>query len=206
MNIKLFLAWFAGLFAEPAPKGRYMGRFAFRDADPMAFPFQMPAGIAGDVSRFHPSSIEPTLIDANAPPTAFGQAVLVDPTTQGVRPFAAGDTAVTVAYGVTVRPFPTQQQAGGMTSTFGSATPPTTGEIDVLRAGYIMVSLGSNGTGAAKKGAQVFIWCAAASGNHVQGGFEDAANGGNTASLDINRYTFNGVPDSSGNVELCWNV
>lgn len=169
-----------------------------------AFQFRMGAGFPGDVNRTHPASIEPALIDASAPPTAYGQAVLVDATTQGVRPFAAGDTAVTVAYGVTVRPYPTQQSSGSNfgAASFGAATPPASGVTDVLRLGYIMgtVPVGQ----APVKGGAVYVWCAASSGAHVQGGFEASATGGSTAALA--NATFNGSPDANGNVEIVFNI
>ena len=168
----------------------------------IAFQFRMGAGFTGDVNRTHPASIEPTLIDASAPPTAFGQAVLVDPTTQGVRPFTVGDTAVTLAYGVTVRPFPAQQAAATNfgAAAIGGVAPPLTGVIDVLRAGYIMSTV----VGSPVKGGAVFVWCAASSGAHVQGGFETVASSGNTAALTNALY--NGSPDANGNVEISFNV
>lgn len=174
----------------------------------VAFPFRMGAGFPGDVNRNHPASIEPTLIDASAPPTAYGQAVLVDATTQGVRPLAAADQAGTLIYGVTVRPFPAQASTGGAYggAAFGSAAPPVTGEIDVLRSGYIMAQLNTAVTNAVVKGGPVFIWVAATSGAHITGGFEPVANSTNTMALDTNKYTYNGTQDANGVVEICVNI
>ena len=175
----------------------------------VAFQFRMGAGFPGDVNRTHPASIEPTLINSAAPPLFFGEAVKIDPTSQGITPFVAGDTAVTNAYGVTVRSFPTQQSS---TSNFGAigigatVAPPTSGTQDILRSGYIIVQLGNNVWPNAKKGAAVFIWVAASTGNHVQGQFEDTASAGNTMALDPTKYIFNGTPDANGVVELCFNV
>lgn len=174
-------------------------RARVRDA---AFPFRMGAGFAGDINRTHPFEVEAAMINATTPPTAYGQTVIVD-TTNGVRPLAAADTAITVGFGLTVRPFPTQQSSGGMSSSFGSATPPTSGAIDVLRNGLMIVQLN---TGVPKKGDPVFVWCAATAGAHIQGGFEVAASGGNTAALDPNRYQYAGPPDAAGLVEISWNV
>lgn len=183
----------------------FIGRRRFSDVDYSAFAFRMPAGFPGDVSRVHPVSVEPCLIDPAQPPAAYGYPVIGDnSTTNGVRGFKASDTGVTVVWGVTVRPFPAQQQSGNLTSSFGAGTPPTTGEIDVMRSGYIMASIPSGVV--VNKGSPVFVWCAASTGAHVQGGFEGAASGGNTAALDVNKYQFNGPADSSGNVEVCCNV
>lgn len=172
----------------------------------VAFGFRMGAGFPGDVNRSHPASIEPCLIDSLAPPTQYGQAVLVDPTTQGVRPYVAGDQSNTVpsGYGVTVRPFPTQQASASNygAAGFGSVTPPATGIMDVLRSGYIMAVLAAGGTPV--KGGAVYIWAAASAGAHVQGGFEAAYTAGSTTQL-LNA-TFNGSPDASGNVEIAFNI
>lgn len=164
----------------------------------VAYQFRMGAGFAGDVNRTHPASIEPVLIDASAPPTAYGQAVLIDPTTQGVRPFASGDTAVTIANGVTVRPYPFQQPSTTNYGSigFGSGTPPTSGVMDILRQGYISAQV----VGSPVKGGAVYVWCAASTGSHVQGGFEAAASAGNTAALA--NAKFNGPADSTGVAEI----
>ncbi len=178
-------------------------RMKTRDA---AFQFRMGAGFPGDVNRTHPASIEPALIDASAPPTAYGQAVLVDATTQGVRPFTTGDQSNTVAagYGLTVRPYPTQQSSGSNfgAASFGAATPPASGVIDVLRAGYIMSTVPSGQTPV--KGGAVYVWATASSGAHVQGGIEAVYSAGNTTQL-LNA-TFNGSPDANGNVEIAFNI
>lgn len=171
-----------------------------------AFQFRMGAGFAGDINRTHPASVEPTLIDASAPPTAYGQPVLVDATTQGVRPFAAADQSDTVAagYGITVRPYPSQQSSASNfgAAALGAATPPVSGIMDVLRAGYIMANLPAGG--APVKGGAVYVWAAASTGSHVLGGIEAAYSAGNTTQL-LNA-TFNGSPDANGNVEIAFNI
>jgi hypothetical protein len=191
----------AALFL-PEEEREILGRFKFRDAAGPVFKFRMGAGSPGDVNRSHPVTIESCLIDASAPPTAYGQPVVVDATTQGVRPLVAGDSGLSDIYGITVRPFPLQQNTA--TPTFGSGTPPTSGVIDVLRSGYIMVQL--NVTGAAK-GGQVFIWVAATSGSHIQDQFEIATGGGsNTISLPIPATSFNGTEDASKVVEVGFHI
>jgi hypothetical protein len=197
---KLFSLVVAAAFGQPSTIHR---RAFTRD---VAFPYRMGAGFPGDVNRTHPMSIEPALIDVDDYPTGYGQAVLVDATTHGVKHMVSGDSSVTKIYGVTVRPYPIQQQSGGPSASFGSATPPVTGVIDLLRAGYIMVSIPPSQAAAAVKGGAVFVRLASATGDQVLYGFETAADGGNTAALDTNKYTFNGGADANGNVELCVNV
>jgi hypothetical protein len=165
-----------------------------------AFTFRMGAGVPGDINRGHPVSIQPCLIDPNAPPTAYGQAVLVDPTTQGVRPLVAGDSAVTDIWGVTARPYPIQQATTSSNYGavgYGGIAPPLLQPIDVMREGYMMVSV----VGAPLKGGIVYIWYAAASGAHVQGGFEASNTGGSTLALS-GKYVWNSPADTTGVAEL----
>lgn len=209
MMKKLLALAIGAVFARHAekPRGTFVGRRRFVDADPMVFTGRMPAGIAGDVSRYHPVSVEPCLIDPAHPPLAFGIPVLNSAASAGVRPFGVADQSDAVdvvPWGFSVRPFPTQQATGGMTSTFGGGTPPATGEIDVLRSGYIMSAIPVGQ--APNKGDPVYVWCAASAGLHVQGGVEAVFSAGNTAKLVTGRFTFNGPPDASGNVEICANV
>lgn len=173
----------------------YVGRIRTRD---VAFTYRMGAGYPGDVNRSHPFSVEPCLIDAAAPPTLYGQAVVVAAGTNTVRPVAAGDNGLTSIYGVTVRPFPAQQQSGGMTSAFGNSAPPTTGVIDVLRWGYVMVQL----NGQPNKGNALYVWAAAASGGDSPGQFTTSTTGGDVIGPLTGSSCFNGPPDSTGVGEI----
>lgn len=194
-NLRRLVAALMGIQVVRAPRVR-----------DVAYLYRMGAGFPGDVNREHPFSVEPDLISAARPPTAYGQFVTIDTVAadNSVRPFAAGDTALTDAWGVTVRPFPTQSlpvASPGAPASLGAGTPPTTGVTDTLRWGYIFVQLNVI-TAAPKKGDPVFIWCAATAGAHVQGGVEVAASGGNTAALSNARYMFNGPPDANGVAEI----
>lgn len=201
MNLKKILDAIRMAFA-PKQHGIYMGMARTCD---VSFQYRMGAGFPGDVNRTHPATIEPTLVDINSPPTLYGQAVVVDSTTQGVRPLASGDSSLTDIYGITVRPFPIQGQSSTNygASNIGAATPPTGQPMDVLRSGYIMSTL--NGTASAVKGGTVYVWIAASSGSHVQGGFEAAATGGSTIQLPL-KTSFNGPADANGIVEIAYNV
>lgn len=204
MNLKKLLltliAWGAGV--QPRSVA------AVCDANDSTIKFRMDAGSPGDVTRTHPASIEPALVGAlgvGGSANIFGQPVIVDGA-NGVRSFGAGDTAIDTVWGFSVRPYPTQQRSGGDSSSLGGATPPAAGGvIGVLRSGYIMGKL-NDVSAAPLKGAAVFIWCAADSGIHKQGGLEVLASGGNTAALDPEKYSFNGAGDAKGNIEVCVNV
>ena len=164
----------------------------------VAYPYRMPGGFAGAVNRSHPASIEPGLNDATNPVPGYGLAVMVNTAANTIRSLLAADQALTDIYGVSVRPYPTQQMTGGPSAPFGNGVPSQVQPIDVLKSGYIMVPVVGNPT----KGGQVHVWAAASAGQHVLGGFEAAASGGNTIDLPVNSYTFNGPPDANGICEL----
>ena len=168
-----------------------------------SFKYRMGAGIPGDVNRSHPASIEPNFNDATNPVVSAGLACLVNSAKNGVRQVAAGDTGVTKIYGVTVRAYPTQDK--GTAYDFGGQAQgleplPAGQNVDVLRSGYINAPI----VGTPGKNDPVYVWVAAASGAHIQGGFEASASGGNTAAI-ANAF-FNGAPDSNGYGEIVVNV
>ena len=166
----------------------------------VAFTYRMGAGYPGDVNRTHPASILPGLQNVATPILLYGNPCVVDTSTNSYRELLVGDTAVTVIAGVLVRPYPTQQTTGGMASSFGAATPPVTGVIDILRSGFVMAKGNNFATAQQTLGGAVHIWIAASTGAHVQGGFESAATGGST--IAITNAKWNGPGDSAGVAEL----
>lgn len=184
--------------------GQFKGRARVAD---IGFGFRMGAGSPGTVNRTHPASIEPALNDASNPAAFFGQGVIVNTSANSVRAVLTSDTTTPATiWGVTVRPFPFQQQTASNygATTLGGEAPLTNAAIDVLRSGYILVTLGNFAAANATKGGQAYIWFAASTGLHVQGTWEAAASGGNTAL--ITGALFNGPADSAGVVELGFNV
>ena len=178
----------------------------------VAFTYRMPAGFPGDVNRSHPASIEPALIDAANPPALFGGLVFADQTgSNGVRQPVPGDAGATAipGYGLLVREFPVQQtSAGGYVGTTGApgtpVPPPSLGPCSVLRSGYISCVL-NGAAGVPTKGAPVYVWVAATTAGHIQGGLETQASAGNTVLLD-GKTSFNGPPDAFNTVEIAFNV
>lgn len=167
----------------------------------VAFTFRMGAGFAGDVNRTHPASILPANMHTTQPVRSYGHAGLYDSATNTVRGFQAADTALTKVDGVLVRPFPTQQTTGGLSSPLGAGTPPTgPAVVDVLEDGYMMVKVDNIAAGVPTKGGAVFIWCAVTAGNDIQGGFRCAASAGNTAA--VTNAKWNGPADANGIAEL----
>lgn len=170
----------------------------------VAITYRMNAGFAGDVNRTHPATIEANLVDASAPPAIFGQAVLLDPTTQGVRPFTTGDTSQG-AYGITVRPYPFQVDSASNfgSSSIGNAVAPAAGVVDVLRAGYVMGQINPGQTAPVKNGS-VYVRVAATSGTRLIGQLETAADGGNNVLLT--NCKFMGGMDANNVAEVAFNI
>jgi hypothetical protein len=165
----------------------------------VAFISRMPAGIPGTISRAaEQSTVEPVPItpagQANAP-TSYGVGTVIDANTGQLRLPAAGDAAIT---GILTRPFPTTSSQDPL----GTSTVPAKGPVDRCKRGYVSVLL-SGATQPVKDGA---VYCRiqnAAAGKFV-GGFEAAADGGNTVAV-ANAY-FTGPPDANGNVEVAFNI
>ncbi|WP_249205087.1 hypothetical protein [Achromobacter sp. Marseille-Q0513] len=156
----------------------------------VAYLYRMPSGIPGDVSRKENSVVEAQILNASLPFSAYG---LVGKMAAGkFVPFAGGEAA-TDAYGVLVRPFPTNSGTDGL----GTATPPTSGPGDVLRRGYITVKLNGGATVAA--GGPVYVRVAAAASGKPLGGFEGAADSTNTVAINA---IFLSAADADGNVEI----
>lgn len=177
----------------------------------IAITFRMQGGFPGDVNRTHPATITPELQDSVSPVTAYGFPALIDSVADagqgGLRAFAAGDQSNTVpvaAWGVLVRPYPIQQQAATNygAASIGAAAAPTTGVVDALRSGFISVAIPAGQ--APIKNSPVYVWCAATANGHTLGGFEAVYAAGST--VQLSNAVFNGSPDSSGNVELSFNV
>lgn len=120
-----------------------------------------------------------------------------------MRILASGDSTLTSIYGITVRPFPFQQQSTTNygEAAFGGEAPAVSGPIDILRSGYIMVKL--QGAAAATKGGAVQC-CIVAGTGYVVGGFSaDTVSGTFIALTDC---TFNGPAGSDGIVDLAFNI
>lgn len=172
-----------------------------------AFTFRAGAGFPGEVTRQENSIIEPCVLLSTAPPLLYGVPMVADASTGAIRPLVAGDSALTSFYGVLVRPFPTSQASAtnfGNTPLGGAGVPPTSGPASLLVSGYIAVQVPVGSTAALKNGA-VFIWVAATSGTHIQGGFETAATGGSTIAIAGTTH-FNGPQDANGIIELVFNI
>lgn len=171
----------------------------------VAYAYRPGYGFPGDVTR-HLFAIEAKPVVVGSLFTDFGQAVLLDGATGGIRPVAVGDVAVTEVFGILVRSFPMQASSApgpyGQTPLGAPMAPPHPPQpADVLRMGHIMVRC--NGTPLI--GAPAFVWADATAAPHTLGTFEVGATAGKTIALG-NKTVFNSAPDANGMVELAFNI
>lgn len=167
----------------------------------VSYLYRMPAGIPGEPNRAQQFTIEPgsvTPFGTAGAPAAYGVPMVIDATSGNIgnyRTLKSGDTKVD---GLLVRPYPTQSSQDPL----GTSTPPASGQIDIMKRGYMTVLL--SGSGAAAKGAPVYVWTAAASGTHIVGGFE--ATDPSTSGFAVTGAYFMGPADANGNVEIAFNI
>lgn len=161
--------------------------------------YRMPSGIPGAISREENVSIRPALIDLSTPPTRYGDACAYT-NTGTIRPITTGDTASSIV-GCIVRPYPTQAGNGWPNVNLATSTPdtpPTSGIADLMTAGYMSVKVG--GATLAVTGGTVYIRVANASAGQPIGGYEAAADGGNT--IVFTNAKFTGPQDAQGIGEI----
>jgi hypothetical protein len=165
-----------------------------------AYTFRMPFGIPGDITRAGIATVEAQPFGATAFPSYGVPVGLVNGL---VVPINGSGVAV---YGILVRPFPTQ--GANASDPLGTSVPPTSGIANILRRGYISVYVQNFAVNAAAANTPAYMWYAASSGQHVQGGLEAAATGGSTT--EMNTFPYNGyftcASDSNGMAELAFNV
>jgi hypothetical protein len=146
------------------------------------------------------NTVEAQIIDNTNPPPAYGLAVMIDPVTGQVRPPIAADGATPAIYGIYVRPYPTHATQDAL----GVDTPPTQGEANVLKRGYIITRLTS---GTAVKGGPVGVSLATAVAPDVPGGITANAPGADVVALGSPATTyFMGPADATGIVEIAFNI
>jgi hypothetical protein len=169
----------------------------------VAFPYRMGAGFPGDVNRTHPASILPGLMDSTDPIRLYGDPCLIDATDNTYRGFTTADTGDTqLIAGLLVRPYPIQQQSGGMSASIGAATPPTSGAIDILDDGFMIAKCNNFAANPPRKGADVWVWVVASTGNHVLGGMEAAEDSTPANTSKVLNARWNSPPDANGIAEI----
>lgn len=169
----------------------------------VSYSYRMPAGIPGDVNRIASATIETQNVTpqgTTGAPTAYGIPMVVDGTAGNVGNMRTMTSSDAVPYGFLVRPYPTQSSQDPL----NVSTPPTQGFVDILKRGYMTVTL--NGPTAAAKGGAVWIYLGTTNATHaVLGGVEAATAAGQTSIQVANSY-FMGPADSNGIVEIAFNI
>jgi hypothetical protein len=155
-----------------AASGTFVGRHRTRDISILA---QSGIGIIGRITRSVPApKILPGILDGTNPIASFGLAFLrtAQNTFRGILATDAGAAGIS---GIAVMPFPFQASSGtnyGAT-TMGGLTAVPAGVVDGNFSGAQTVYLNSAQAPTATMADKVHVWCAASSGTHVQGGFEN---------------------------------
>lgn len=167
-----------------------------------AYTYRMPAGIPGRVNREWEHTGEPGQLDLTTPPLAFGDACKMGSNGR-VQALAPGDAA-TAVYGIVEAGFPGQPTStyGAATQLLGNGIPPAGGRCTIMKRGYMTVLI--QGATAAAKGAPVYIRLATPPSGGRVGGYEAAADAGNTILLP-NAYWM-GAADGQGNCEFAYNL
>ena len=160
-----------------------------------AITLRAPVGFPGAITRDEPKRVQQAIIDNNTPPTAFGAFVKL--VAGKIQPLASGDAA-SVIYGLYVRSFPIQGN-----STTGSNTPPTSGIGDVLRGGFMAVTLAK---GTATKESQVFVVITAGGTVNVGDIVTSASPAGGGTAVAVPGVFFEGPADAGGITEVSVNV
>lgn len=187
-------------------RGTFVARLRTNDISILA---QSVIGFIGRVTRSVPApKIFPYMQDGTNPVASFGLAVMAT-NTNTVRSVIAGDNgAGTAIFGLSTTNFPFQQQSTnnyGAASIGGLTACPTSGVLDVMKSGSEIVYCNSAQAPTANLTSPVYVWAAASTSTHIQGGFETAASAGNTFGPIANAY-FNGPGDATGAIELVFNA
>lgn len=159
--------------------------------------YRMPVGIAGAISRPQDLTVEPVIINAANPFTAYG---LAGKFVEGLFvPLEDGDTADLVQ-GIYVRPYPTTstpdlvRQVGADKNFAG----------DALKRGYMSVNVGSDAS-EITKGAPVYVVVSLDSTIDVPlGGF--AATSITDRTVVLPNAQFTGAGDADGNAEISYKI
>ncbi|MDE1905288.1 MAG: hypothetical protein KGH75_02400 [Rhodospirillales bacterium] len=163
-----------------------------------AFLTRMPSGIPGDLTRQSAATVEPQPLASATPFATYGAFGYM--TAAGAFAPIITTTTVGQVYGLLVRPFPTT--GINASDPLGTSVPPTTGIANVLRRGYINVTLAG---GTAYAGLQVYVRTVVGTSGHAIGAIEAAPS--DTANcLAISNCFFTGPADASGNVEIGYNI
>ena len=172
---------------------------------------RMPAGIAGNVTRLEHATIEPGLFNASYPCLSFG--IFAKVVSGLYRPVASGDTIANLVGGFVARPFPVNEPYGTTIAqeAIGQGVPNLADAANILKRGYMMVVVTSNGgttNTEIAKGDKVYIrkTAGAGAGAGLAGAVGDIEAGASTGAEILPNCFFMGASDSNGFTEIAFNI
>lgn len=193
------------LFRPRAAQGVFVGRKRTRD---ISFLAQSPSGFIGRLTRSVPApKVLPYVNDSTNPVPYFGLAVMASASSNTVRSVLASDAGASSIFGVGVAPFPFQVSSGTNygAQALSALTAAPAGVIDINKSGPHTVYCNSATAPNAVMGGTPYVWAAATSGTHIQGGFEIApaatvasAAGANTGNGTLGTLTVNAATAQNG--------
>lgn len=159
-----------------------------------AYLYSAPAGVPGDITRADESDVEPIMLNASTPPTAYGVPVTIS---GGQALKWTGSNVAADFAGVLVREVP----AIGFGELFGDGTPYTKQVQGLCPRGYINVLCP---TGTPTRFGPVYVRTVAATGK-VIGDFEATSDPSNNVLLTNASWASEGK-DANNNAELRINI
>lgn len=148
----------------------------------VAYPYTMPTGIAGAITRPENSTIEQAIMDQTTPPLAYG--VGVKKVSGKLQPIS---TSSDVPIGILVRPFPST--SGSASEGLAVATPNKAFPGSYLKRGYISALLNNFAAVPSAQQGAVYIRTGNASTGKVVGNFEAAGEAVVTAGATVGTGT-----------------
>lgn len=165
-----------------------------------AFLYRMPSGIPGAISRESVATIEYQPLDSTKNFGEYGLAGQISG--DNFVPITSG-SAITAVYGFLVRPYPTT--GANASDPLGTAVPPTSGEANVLKRGYISVKC-YRGTPAKNGTVYIRVGDTDTTGFPLGSITADADSTTAADTLALPGAYFTGAGDANGNVEVAYNL
>lgn len=162
----------------------------------VSYLYDAPASVVGSVTRVDLSAIEPGMLDATTPPTAFGQPVKLNIATGKFQLMGLTSVAADF-YGIITRIAPAI--SGSLDESFAGGVPKGDQFQSILTRGYCSVLHG--GTGVPSRGAVVYVRVVDGGVGKPVGQFESVADGANSVALSNVVWASNGK-DSNNIAEV----
>jgi hypothetical protein len=161
----------------------------------VSYLYDAPAGVVGSITRVDLSAVEPGMLDATTPPTAFGQPVKINAATGKFQ--LMGTAAVAADFqGIITRITPAI--SGSLDETFAGGVPKTDQFQSIMTRGYCSVTCG---VGTPARDGAVYVRVVDGGVGKPVGQFEATADGANNVLLANVVWASNGK-DSTNIAEV----